>query len=772
MNTHPVPFAAVALAALALFHTAPARAQTTAVLRTLTGAPTDGESPLVNLVQAPDGMFFGATVAGGANNNGTIFRLRPDGSEYAVLFSFPAGISVPRAPGTSFIRGSDGTLFGTTFSAGTSNSGTLYRINPDGTGFAVIHNFTAIGGSDGGSPGGGLIQGADGNLYGLTTRGSGTSTVPGDGSGTIWRCATDGSGYRVIYSFNGAPNYLNGFEPNNLMQGRDGNLYGTTDAGGGLNPSGGVLFTVKTDGTGFAVLSAFSGITNNSTPAGFQPGSPLVQTADGTIYGTTRLAGAVSRGLIYRMNPDGTGYRVIYSFTNRADGGTPASAFFLGRDGALYGTNSSGGTNGSSNGVAYKIATDGTGFRILNQNPAVSAFLSFGLTQGLDGNLYGSVPRVNANAGAGIVANFGTIFRLTEPAGPVITQQPLSQTIAPGGSVTFSVGATGATGYQWQRNGTNIAGALTSTLTLNALTPGASGTYTVIASNPTDSATSSGAVLLVAAPNPGRLINLSVRTSAGTGAQTLIAGFVIGGTGSKQVLVRAIGPTLGVFGVTGVLADPRLGLFSGSTETATNSGWGGTPALTNAFASVGAFALPISPTISRDAALLSPLAAGGYSAQVVSSSGGTGVALVEAYDADAAASTSRFINLSARTVAGTGAQTLIAGFVLSGNVPRTLLIRGVGPGLNQFGVTGTLANPRLELHTTVNNVDNTVATNAGWAGAAALSAAFTQVGAFALPATSADAALLITLTPGSYTAQVAGVAGTIGVALVEVYEMP
>jgi len=280
-------------------------------------------------------------------------------------------------------------------------------------------------------------------------------------------------------------------------------------------------------------------------------------------------------------------------------------------------------------------------------------------------------------------------------------------------------------------------------------------------------------VLLVAVPNPGRLINLSVRTSAGSGAETLIAGFVIVGTGSKQVVIRAIGPTLDVFGVTGVLADPRLELHTTinnrDTTIASNSGWGGTPALSTAFSQVGAF--PLGAT-SRDAALLSPLATGAYSAWVLSASGGTGVALVEAYDADGAASASRFVNLSARTVAGTGTQTLIAGFVLSGNVPRTLLIRGIGPTLELFGVTGVLANPRLELHTTVNNLDTTVAANSGWGGSAALSATFAQVGAFGLPATSADAALLITLTPGSYTAQVAGAGNTTGVALVEVYEVP
>lgn len=729
-----------------------ARAQTT-TLHTFTGGMTDGTSPSTGLMQAADGTIYGVTAQGGASNNGTVYRIQPDGSGYGLVVSIPSGSGSPAVPGWSFLLGQDGVFYGTSEFGGTSTFGSLYKVNRDGTGFAVVRSFTAGGPNvinDGGAPRGGLVHASDGFLYGCASTGTSAGTAIADRNGVIYRIAPDGSGYRLVFSFDGGSARLNGNAPVTLIEGRDGRLYGTTLGGGTDNGSFGVAFALNKDGTGFAVLHSFG----NTSPNGSSPESPLVHAADGYLYGASRSGGGA--GNVYRMLPDGSAFSIVYQFpfsSSTANPNSPKGAFFQGRDGSLYGAATRGGT--SNGGVIYKVRTDGTGFRVIANLPSSSPYFP-GLLQGQDGALYATTNT--------------SILRIVEPPGIEITAQPRSQTITPGGSVTFNVTAPLAISYQWRRNGTAIAGATAASYTLNNLTTAANATYTVLVSNTSDSVASAGAVLLVAVPNPGRLINLSVRTNAGTGAQTLIAGFVVGGTGSKQVLVRAIGPALTQFGVPGALADPRLGLFdSGSFEIANNSGWGGTTSLTNAFALVGAFPLTAA---SRDAALLSTLPAGGYSAQAASSSGGTGVALVEAYDADPGTPSARFINLSARTVAGTGAQTLIAGFVLSGNVPKTFLIRGVGPGLNQFGVTGTLANPRLELHTTVNSADTTVASNAGWAGASALSAAFAQVGAFALPPTSADAALLITLTPGSYTAQVTGAGGTTGVALVEIYEVP
>jgi hypothetical protein len=281
------------------------------------------------------------------------------------------------------------------------------------------------------------------------------------------------------------------------------------------------------------------------------------------------------------------------------------------------------------------------------------------------------------------------------------------------------------------------------------------------------------------AQTPTSLSNLSVRSSAGNGAQTLIAGFAIEGSGTKAVLLRGDGPALAQFGVAGELPDPVLGLFGATgEELASNSEWGGSPALSGVFSQVGAFALPAD---SLDAALYLPLDAGPYTAQVSSTSGDTGVALVEVYDADQGSASSRFVNLSARSEVGTGSQALIAGFHIVGSGTEILLVRGVGPALSEYGVTGLLSNPQLTLF---DSSGKAVASNAGWGNAPVLgdspvaavvsgatSEMFSQVGAFALGAASPDCALVASLPPGAYTANVSGVNGTTGVALVEIYEV-
>jgi len=276
-----------------------------------------------------------------------------------------------------------------------------------------------------------------------------------------------------------------------------------------------------------------------------------------------------------------------------------------------------------------------------------------------------------------------------------------------------------------------------------------------------------GVVVQSAASNPSRIINLSARSTVGTGGNILIAGFVINGTGSKQILLRGVGPTLGQFGVSQPLAQPNLALMnSAGTMVASDSTWGGGAALTQAFAQVGAFALPAN---SADSALLRPSSAGAYTAQLSGLSNTTGVGLAEIYDADTAAPTARLINISARASVGTGSNILIAGFVISGNTPEKVVIRGVGPTLGVFGVTGSLATPQLVLYDSGNNA---LQVNSTWGGGTALAQAFAQVGAFALPSSSADAAILVTLPPGAYTAELSGVNGATGVGLAEVYELP
>jgi hypothetical protein len=237
----------------------------------------------------------------------------------------------------------------------------------------------------------------------------------------------------------------------------------------------------------------------------------------------------------------------------------------------------------------------------------------------------------------------------------------------------------------------------------------------------------------------------------------VIVGFTIEG-GERDVLVRAVGPSLAAFNVVSAMADPRLELFRGGTLVAANEDWGSTLAPT--FAGVGAFALPIG---SRDAALMQGL---GGAHSLHTRGAGAGTVLVEVYDVGTG-NRPRLVNLSARNRVGTGDDILIAGFTITGTGSKQLLIRAVGPGLAAFNVPALLVDPSLEVFT---GTGARIGANDNWS--ADLIPSFTAVGAFGLPPGSRDAALLATLPVGSYTVQVRGVNGTSGEAIVEIYEMP
>jgi hypothetical protein len=360
---------------------------------------------------------------------------------------------------------------------------------------------------------------------------------------------------------------------------------------------------------------------------------------------------------------------------------------------------------------------------------------------------------------------------------PTITTQPVSQTVGPGASATFSVTASGTSlTYQWAHGGTNVPAGTAATLTLNNVQAADAGSYTVVVTNANGSVTSNPATLTIDTPKKGRLINLSVRSRAGTGDQTLIAGFIISGAGPKPVMLRGTGPTLTNFGVTGVLADPKLDLFEGSASVQNNDTWNTSPNLAAIVAAhgdkLGAFTLD-----NKDTVLLASLNPRDYTAQITGVGGATGVALVELFDADTAQpgtaefdAQPRLVNLSARTQVGTGDNVLIAGFIINGNVPKRVMIRGTGPALQNFGVAGTLADPLLRLFDAGGHV---IAENDSWSTSANVNDITAvhgdKLGTFTLD--NKDAVLVVTLTPGSYTAQVSGVNSGTGVALVEVNDL-
>ena len=281
-----------------------------------------------------------------------------------------------------------------------------------------------------------------------------------------------------------------------------------------------------------------------------------------------------------------------------------------------------------------------------------------------------------------------------------------------------------------------------------------------------------------------RLSNISTRAQTGTGASVLTAGFVIGPGANKQVLIRAVGPTLSSFGLTGVLTDPVLTVYnSANVVVASNDNWATpvgpgaatTAQLSAAFSSVGAFAFGTTTT-SRDSALLATLAPGNYTAQVAGAGGTTGIALVEVYEIGGANAGAKLVNTSTRLQISATSAPIIGLVVAPGTGTRKLLVRASGPALAAFGLTGTLADPAIRLTSSLGTV---LATNDNWgtpsdtraANTLGLTNAFALAGAFAFPAGSRDAAVLVDLAPGSYGLQITSNDGTSGLGLIEVYDL-
>ncbi|HEY3755705.1 MAG TPA: protease pro-enzyme activation domain-containing protein [Opitutaceae bacterium] len=335
--------------------------------------------------------------------------------------------------------------------------------------------------------------------------------------------------------------------------------------------------------------------------------------------------------------------------------------------------------------------------------------------------------------------------------------------------------------YQWYFNGLAIGGATSSNLTIRGASTVNVGLYTCVCSNGIgNSVTSNPASLqVVTTSDPGRLVNESVLAPVAAG-QNLTVGFYAGhGTaGSMPVLIRGIGPALSDFQVPNPMPDPSIDVvITNQNGDFENNGWGANQAaIEQADRQTGAFEL--TDPSSHDCALVLPVPINqGTTATLTSESNAAGLALAEIYDDSTPGSyvdgvTLRLINLSAKLQLAQN-QSLTAGFVIGGTTAKTVLVRAVGPSLQQFSITAFLPDPVLTLNATAGPLFGVLAANQGWGGSAPLSDAALEAGAFGfIGPQSGDSVILATLPPGNYTAQVNSATGTPGTVLVEVYEIP
>jgi len=411
----------VSVALAVMFAAAPsAHAQDTeSVLVSFTGdAGADpGNQPYGNLIQASDGKFYGTTRAGGANDNGTVFTLTSTGT-FNLLYSFSAsGTTDGESPYAGLVQGTDGNFYGTTFGGGANDDGTVFKITSAGV-LTLLHSFSAT--VDGSQPEAGLVQGTDGSFYGTTS--GGTTTL-----GTVFKITSAGA-FTLLHTFAGPED---GSIPyTGLVQGTDGNFYGTTSQASTLNGDGTLFKISPTSPYTVTQLLAFSGGTYGVNPSG-----TLVEGTDGNFYGTAYGGGVNNDGTVFSVTSAGTP-TLLYSFCSQANcpnGEYPFGGLVLGSDGNFYGTASLGGA--SNNGTAFNITPAGnltTLYSFAGGTTDGSGPVS-NLVQGKDGNFYGTTYSGGADS-------LGTEFKLAiSPAlaAPVQLTGPFAS-IAAGESFTIT----------------------------------------------------------------------------------------------------------------------------------------------------------------------------------------------------------------------------------------------------------------------------------------------------------------------------------------------
>lgn len=303
-----------------------------------------------------DNFLFALPSAGGTQGAGTLLRLQPSGKRFSVLYKFDPAIGGPGV-GEVAVHPSKAELLGVTRDGGENGAGTIFSIRPDGRSFTVL---ASLGGSDGKTPLGAPVLSQNGKtLFGTASKGGRY------GGGTLWRISTNGSSFEVMHDF--GQRKTDGSTPMaGLVLSRDGKtLFGTTRDGGGSGL--GTIFSIRTDGSRFTKLHDFEG--GRKDGASPENAALIFSYRSEQLFGTTPSGGSDDEGVVFRIRSDGTGYRVLHDFAN-SSGSVPGSVA-QGFDGlTLYGTAAQGGDR--NGGVLFQLRTNGTRFKVLHSFAAKS----------------------------------------------------------------------------------------------------------------------------------------------------------------------------------------------------------------------------------------------------------------------------------------------------------------------------------------------------------------------------------------------------------------
>ena len=435
---------ACALSLLSAMIAIAAHAQTFSTLQSFDG--TNGTSPYAGMVQAANGDLYGITPIGGANTSntcpdskgcGTVFKITTSGT-LATLYSFcsQSGCTDGWAPGpyAGLVQATNGDLYGTTEGGGAQGVGTVFRIAPSGT-LTTLYSFCSQGScTDGYSPNAGLVQAANGDLYGTTVQ----DGANGRG-GTIFKITPSGV-LTTLYSFCSQPNCTDGSQPfAALVQATNGDLYGTTAAGGAsAGYDYGTVFKITPSGTLTTLHSFCSQGAPPNCADGYQPQGALIQATNGDLYGTTYGGGANGGGTVFKITPNGR-LTTVYSFCSQSqctDGSSPYAGLVQGTDGNLYGTTVAGGANDARAGgfgTVFSITPSGALTTLYSFCPGFNSggctdgnAPEGGLVQDTNGKFYGTTPGGGVNECISTDGGCGTVFSLSVGLGPFVETQPTS----------------------------------------------------------------------------------------------------------------------------------------------------------------------------------------------------------------------------------------------------------------------------------------------------------------------------------------------------------